>query len=185
MTILALSGSLRRDSYNTALLRAAAEIHPLEIVSIAGIPLYDGDVESTVGIPERVRDLKERFARASGLIIATPEYNSSIPGVLKNAIDWLSRPARDIPRIFGDLPVALCGATPGRGGTVLAQAAWLPILRILGVRPWFGRQLNIAGAGALFNDGALVNNDTRQRLDHFVAGFAEFVSVSPRRQHSS
>ena len=78
--------------------------------------------------------LKERVVETDGLLLVTPEYNTSIPGVLKNAIDWLTRPAKDIPRVFGDKPVALMGATPGPGGTRLAQAAWLPVLRILRTR---------------------------------------------------
>ena len=142
-TILGISGSLRRGSYNAALLRAAAELAPagvrIEMASIRGIPLYDGDVETESGIPSAVRALKERIASADGVLLVTPEYNNSIPGPFKNAIDWLSRPPADIPRVFGDRPVALMGATIGQGGTGLSQAAWLPVLRVLGTRPWFGR----------------------------------------------
>jgi chromate reductase len=108
--ILGISGSLRKGSYNTALLRAAIEAAPdgtrVEIASIRGIPLYDGDVEAESGVPDIVRDLKDRIARADGLLLVTPEYNNSIPGVFKNAIDWLTRPPADIPRIFGNRPVA-------------------------------------------------------------------------------
>ena len=100
-TILGLSGSLRRASYNTALLRAAREVAPdgveLEIGSIAGIPLYDGDVESEHGLPAAVAELKEKIVAADGLLLVTPEYNNSLPGVFKNAIDWLSRPAEGHP----------------------------------------------------------------------------------------
>src|SRR5262249_42079945 len=125
LTILGISGSLRRGSYNSMLLRAAVELAPedtrIDVASIAGIPLYDGDLEAEKGIPEPVRQLKDRIAQADGLLLVTPEYNNSIPGVFKNAIDWLSRPASDIPHVFGGRPVALAGATPGRGGTLLAQ----------------------------------------------------------------
>ena len=142
ITILGIAGSLRHSSFNDALLRAAAAAAPagctVDIASIRGIPLYDGDVEDATGVPEVVETLKERVAAADGLLLVTPEYNNSIPGVLKNAIDWLSRPASDVPRVFGNRPIALMGATPGRGGTILAQAAWLPVLRTLGTRPWFG-----------------------------------------------
>ena len=104
-TILALPGSVRRASFNVGLLRAAIEVAPatvtIETGSIAGIPLYNGDDEAATGLPEAVRVLKERIATSDGLLLVTPEFNNSIPGVFKNAIDWLSRPASDIPRVFG------------------------------------------------------------------------------------
>ena len=183
-TIIALAGSVRRASFNAALLRAAIEAAPatvtIETASIAGIPLYDGDAEAATGIPEPVRALKERVAAADGLLLVTPEYNNSIPGTFKNAIDWLSRPASDIPRVFGGRAVALMGATPGRGGTTLAQAAWLPVVRVLGMRPWFGRTLYVAGAGSVFDkDGKLVDEQVRKQVTAFMAGFAEFVIHSP------
>jgi NAD(P)H-dependent FMN reductase len=141
--ILGIAGSLRRGSYNAALLRALRELAPgsvsFEEASIRGIPIYDGDVEAESGLPEPVRALKERIASVDGLVLVTPEYNNSIPGPFKNAIDWLSRPPADIRRVFGGRAVALCGATLGGGGTNLAQVAWLPVLRVLGVRPWLGR----------------------------------------------
>ncbi len=80
--------------------------------------------------------LKEQIAGADGLILFTQEYNNGIADVFKNAIDWLSRPAEDIASVFGDKPVALCGASPGGFGTILSQDAWLPVLRTLGTRPW-------------------------------------------------
>jgi chromate reductase len=100
-TIVGLSGSPRRGSYNTALLRAAAGLVPagvtLELRTLHGIPLYDGDAEATGGIPDAVAALKDAIAAADGLLVATPEYNNGMPGVLKNAIDWLSR----APTVFG------------------------------------------------------------------------------------
>jgi chromate reductase, NAD(P)H dehydrogenase (quinone) len=130
--ILGISGSLRRASYNGALLRAATRLMPdeatLETGSIRGIPLYDGDVEAQ-GIPPAVTSLKEAIVKAHGVLLVTPEYNNGIPGVFKNAIDWLSRPAADIKRVFGGKPFAVMGASPGPFGTVLSQAAWLPVLR--------------------------------------------------------
>lgn len=180
--IIGIAGSTRRGSYNAALLRAAAEQAPssltVESASIAGIPLYDADLESAQGVPEEVTALKDTIAAADGLLLVTPEYNNSIPGVFKNAVDWLSRPAKDIPRVFGDRPVALMGATPGLGGTRLAQNAWLAVLRTLGTRPYCGKQLYVAGAGQVFDtDGRLVDEKVRKLLSEFVAGFARFLGA--------
>ena len=178
--ILGIAGSLRKASFNAALLRAAAALSPagtaVEIASIAGIPLYDGDLEADRGVPEPVTLLKDRIARADGLLIVTPEYNSSIPGVLKNAIDWLSRPSKNIPTVFGDKPVAVMGTTPGMAGTRLSQAAWLPVLRTLGTRPWFGKQLYAANAKQVFDEqGTLIDDKVKTLLTQFMTGFAAFV----------
>jgi NAD(P)H-dependent FMN reductase len=167
------------------LLRAAAELTPsgtvIEITSIREIPLYDGDVEASQGIPPAVDALKARIVAADGLLIATPEYNNSIPGVLKNAIDWLSRPPADIPRVFGSRPVAIMGASPGLFGTTLAQAAWLPVLRTLGMAPWFGGRMMVSNAAKVFDqDGRLIDDAVRERLRKFVNGFAAFVSERTR-----
>jgi chromate reductase len=182
-TIIGIPGSLRKGSFNAALLRAAAEVTSpatrIEIGSIREIPLYDGDVETEKGIPEPVKTLKDRIVSADALLMVTPEYNNSLPGVLKNAIDWLSRPAKDIPRVFGDRPVALMGATPGPGGTLLSQTAWLPVLRALRMRPWFGARLMVSDAGRVFDAaGDLVDEKIRSSLKNFIAGFEEFIRRS-------
>ncbi len=185
--IIGIAGSLRKASFNAALLRAAAEVSPagteVVIASIAGIPLYDGDLEAERGVPGAVTELKNRIADADGLLLVTPEYNHSMPGVLKNAIDWLSRPPKDIPRVFGGKPVAILGATPGVGGTRLAQTAWLPVLRALGTRAWFGKSLYVAGAAQAFDaDGRLVDEKVRQLLSELMAGFAAFVRDGASRE---
>jgi NAD(P)H-dependent FMN reductase len=182
-TIIGLSGSLRRGSYNAALLREAAALAPagctIQIESIREIPLYDGDLEAEQGIPKPVAALKDRIAAADGLLLVTPEYNNSIPGVFKNAIDWLSRPASDIGRVFGGKPVGLIGATPGGMGTAFSQTAWLPVLRTLGTRPFFGKNLYISGAGKIFDaHGHLTDNELRERLRVYVEQFAAFVERS-------
>lgn len=179
-TIIGIAGSLRKASFNASLLRAAVEVtppgHHVEIASIRDIPLYDGDVEAA-GIPEPVRALKDRIAAADGLLLVTPEYNHSLPGVLKNVIDWLSRPPADGARVFRGKPVALMGATQGAAGTILAQNAWLPVLRALGTQPYFGGRLLVSGAANVFNhEGKLVDDTVRENLVKFMAGFTEFVA---------
>lgn len=112
-------------------------------------------------------------------MLVTPEHNNSIPGVFKNAIDWLSRPASDISRVFGGKPVGLIGVTPGGMGTAFSQTAWLPILRTLGTRPFFGKNLYIPGAGKIFDEqGYLTDNELRERLRVYVEQFAAFVARS-------
>jgi NAD(P)H-dependent FMN reductase len=175
--IVGLAGSVRRGSFNAALLRAAAAMAPagtsVEIASIGDIPLYNGDVEAEHGIPATVVALQNQIAIADGLLLVTPEYNGSIPGVFKNAIDWLSRPAKEIERVFGDKPVALMGATPGRTGTRLSQTAWLPVIRQLGMRPWFKQQLFVASAGEMFDAaGNLTDPKLRELVQGFIRGFA-------------
>ena len=179
-TVVGISGSLRRGSFNTALLRAAAGLVPegseLKIGTIRGIPLYDADVESAEGIPPAVAALKEAIAAAEGLLLVTPEYNNSIPGAFKNAIDWLSRPPADIKRVFGGKPVALMGASPGGFGTILSHNAWLPVLRTLGTRPWFGGRLLVSRAQGVFDEsGTLVDETVKGQLRQFVHGFVAFV----------
>lgn len=179
-TIIALPGSWRRGSFNQMLARAAAAAAPagcsVQIASIREIPLYDGDLEATSGIPAPVAALKDRIAVADGLLLVSPEYNNSVPGTLKNAIDWLSRPAKDIPWVFGDRAVGVIGATPGAGGTRLAQSAWLPVLRALGTRPYFGKSLYLAEAGKAFDaSGALADEKLNSVLAGYMAGFAAFL----------
>ena len=178
--ILGIAGSVRARSYNASLLRAIVELAPddcrMETASIAGIPLYDGDIEAATGIPTVVETLKNRVAAADGLLLVTPEYNHSIPGVFKNAIDWLSRPPQDIPRVFGGRPVALMGATPGGMGTAHAQTAWLPVLRTLGTQPWFGTLLYVSGAHTVFDaSGTLLGAQIKERLRNSMTGFVAFV----------
>ena len=180
LTLIGISGSLRRGSYNSALLRAAAALMPpeseLRIASIADIPLYDGDVESAAGIPESVSRLKDAIAAADGLLLATPEYNNGIPGVAKNAIDWLSRPPADIARVFGGKPVAIAGASPGGFGTILAQNAWLQIFRTLGADLWPSGRLLVSRAANLVDaNGEIVDPATRDNLAKFVRGFVGHV----------
>ena len=118
--------------------------------------------------------LKTAVTEADGLLLVTPEYNNGIPGVFKNAIDWMSRPASDIATVFGGKPVGLIGASPGGFGTILSQNAWLPVLRTLGCDLYPGRLL-VSRAGQAFQDGRLANEDVRGQLSNFLTGFAAYV----------
>ena len=178
--IIGISGSLRNGSYNTMLLRAAASMMQdgtqFTIRSINEIPLYDGDLEASEGIPPAVTTLKDAIAGADGILLATPEYNNSIPGVLKNAIDWLSRPTTDIKRVFGGKKIALIGASLSGFGTILSQNAWLPVLRTLGTRPWFEGRLMVSRANKVFDDnGMLTDKAIEEQLQQFVDGFVRFL----------
>ena len=189
-TLIGLCGSLRRQSFNRLLLRVAIEAAPpgtaIELESIREIPLYDGDVEEEQGVPPAVQRLKDRLADADGLLIVTPEYNASMPGVLQNAIDWMSRPADDIPRVFSGRPVAIMGTTPGPGGTALSQASWLPVVRTLGMRPWFEGAVLVSNAGSAFDgNGRVADPATEARIRRFIEGFAVFVAMQRGHQERS
>ena len=179
--ILGISGSLRAGSFNTALLRAAQQVAgdgiAFDAVTLHGIPLYDGDAEARDGLPAAVTTLKDRIVASDGVLLVTPEYNNGIPGVLKNAIDWLSRPAADIARVFGDKPFAVVGASPGGFGTILSQDAWLPVLRTLETRFWSGGRFMLSRAHQAFNeDGQLVDEQMCEMLRKFLAGFTGFIA---------
>jgi chromate reductase, NAD(P)H dehydrogenase (quinone) len=179
-TIVGVSGSLRAGSYNSALLRVAASLMPvdseLRIESIKGIPLYDGDDELAYGVPEVAKKLKEAIVAADGFLLVSPEYNHGVAGVAKNAIDWLSRPAADIPRVFARKPVAIAGASPGAFGTVLAQNAWLPVFKTLGADLWSGGRLVVPRAATLVDaNGEITDATTRENVGKFVRGFVDYV----------
>ena len=185
VNILGISGSLRAQSFNTALLRAAQTaagegVH-IDAATLHGIPLYDGDLEQRDGAPPAVRELKQRMLDSDGVLMVTPEYNNGVPGVFKNAVDWLSRKTPDMPPVLADRPVALIGASPGGFGTVMSQNHWLPVLRTLGARQWNGGRLMVSRAQSVFGpDGALQDEAIRRQLTEFVHGFAQFVARSQR-----
>jgi chromate reductase len=182
INIIGISGSTRAGSFNSALLRAAAASVPqgarLRIESIASIPLYNFDEEVARGVPGAVARLKDAIAEADGLLLVSPEYNNGLSGVAKNAIDWLSRPPADIPRVFGGKPVAIAGASPGRFGTVLSQNAWLPVFKFLGAELWSGGRLLVPGAASAFDAGGEIQDPrVRENVRTFVAGFVAYVSA--------
>ncbi len=174
-TILGLSGSLRRASFNSGLLRAAAELAPegarVEIGAIREVPLYDADLEAAEGLPPAVERLQAQLQAADGVLLVTPEYNNGIPGVFKNAIDWMSRgPGL---KMWAGKPVAVIGASPGGFGTTMAQAHWLPVLRTLKADFWADGRLMVSRARDLCDeDGNLIDPKSRERLAEFMEGFA-------------
>jgi chromate reductase len=173
--LVGFAGSLRKASYNKALLAAAVDAMPdgasLEPLSIDDVPLYNGDIEENEGIPAGVQSLKDRIASADGLVIATPEYNGSMPGVAKNVVDWISRPADDLPRVTHGKPVVLMGATPGGLGTAFSQAAWLQVIRTLRMQLWVGGgPFYVSAAFKSFEDGK-ASDELAQRLTDYMAGF--------------
>jgi len=179
--LVGIAGSLRKASFNKALLAAARTVTPegteLEILSIDDVPLYNGDVEERVGIPESVMRLRRQIREAEGIVMTTPEYNAGVPGVLKNTLDWISRPVEKESSVFSGKPLALMGATPGGSGTALSQVAWLPTLRNLRLRLWTGGgNFLLSRAGDEITDGQLSAAKTEQ-LTKFVEGFVRFVEA--------
>jgi len=128
-------------------------------------------------VPAPVAALKERIVASDGVLLVTPEYNNGIPGVFKNAIDWLSRPAADIPRVFVNRPFAVIGASPGGFGTILAQNGWLPVLKTLGTRHWSGGRLLVSRVQKVIDEhGELQDEAIRQQLGDFLRGFAAYIA---------
>lgn len=170
VNVLGFSGSLRRDSYNTAALRAAAELLPpgmqLEIVDLSPIPLYNEDVRAQ-GFPEAVQAFRDRLAAADAVLIVTPEYNYSMPGVMKNAIDWASRPPN---QPFDGKPVAIMGASPSLLGTARAQYHLRQSLVFLNALPLNRPEVMIGRVDTKIDDqGRLTDEDTRQHIAKLLA----------------
>lgn len=182
MRVLALAGSLRRDSCNLRLLDAAAACAPAGMTidvyrDLAVIPLFNEDLEHAGGPAlEAVRRLRAAVAGADGLLIATPEYNQSMPGVLKNVVDWLSRAAPD--EVLAGKPVAVLGASSGRWGTRLAQHALRQTLFATESRVMPAPGLYIRDAASLFDDaGWLKDAGTQQSLQALLDAFAHWIGA--------
>jgi chromate reductase, NAD(P)H dehydrogenase (quinone) len=166
MKVLGISGSLRRDSYNTLLLEAASELMPgavhLELwPGLKDVPPYDQD-DDTESAPAAVAALRAAVAGADALLVATPEYNSSVPGQLKNALDWVSRPLATNP--LRNKPVVVVGASTGAFGAVWAQAELRKVLAAIGARV-VDAEVAVGHAPTRFDeDGRLVDADLREQL---------------------
>ena len=166
LDVLGIAGSLRAGSFNRSLLRAAQELAPagmqITAFDLAPIPLYNADVEAK-GDPEPVAALKSAIRQADALLIATPEYNFGVPGVLKNAIDWASRPPGK--SVLEGKPAALLGATPGHGGTARAQLALRQSFVFTRTAVLPGPEVLVAEAPERFGeDGTLRDESTRKHV---------------------
>ena len=180
LVVAGIAGSLRRGSFNRGLLRAAAESAPdgmaIESLEIRDLPLYDADLDVEGG-PEAVQEFKAAILMADGILIATPEYNYSLPGVLKNALDWASRAPE---RALQNKPVAIVGATPGRWGTVRSQLALRQVLTFPACRVMPGPMMTIAGAREHFDgDGNLTDAETRAQLAAVLEAFETWIRRVP------
>ena len=174
--VLGISGSLRAGSYNTAALRAARELAPngmtVETFDLSAIPLYNDDVRAQ-GFPPEVQKFRDAIAAADALLFATPEYNYSIPGVLKNAIDWASRPP-DLP--FDGKPGAIMGASPGKIGTARAQYHLRQMCVFLNIHILNKPEVMIGGAAEAFDsEGRLVDETTRGFVRDLMAALAAWT----------
>ncbi len=184
MRILAVSGSLRERSFNTSLLRAAIEAAPegVELEPWEGIgelPLYDEDLEAD-DVPESVRRLRQDWAAADAILFATPEYNGSVPGGLKNAIDWASRPK--LEAVLRNKPVAVVGASTGQFGALWAQQDLKRILGIAGARV-VGTEIPVARAHERFDEhGRLLDGELFEQLRLHLATLAAEAAVVPSPQ---
>ena len=180
--LVGISGSLRKESLNTKLLHQLSQFLPndtaFEILSIAGLPLYNADLDipASEDRPAPVNHFRQLLAKADGIVIVSPEYNYSIPGGLKNAIDWASR-GDDAP-LLGK-PVALMGATPGLWGTVRMQQAFLPVFQYLGMKPVHKPEVLMAQANTKFDEkGNLNDESTKNILRKKLAALREMIMKS-------
>ncbi len=178
MRILGISGSLRRGSHNRRLLRAAGDVLPPGVVlveweGLAGLPAFDEDLEAAP--PEPVRDLFDAIEEADALLIATPEYNASLPGALKNAIDWASRPFPD--NVLREKPAAVIGASTGLFGAVWAQAEVRKTLKASGAHV-LESELPVGMAdGAFDDDGDLIDPELTGRLGDLLSDLVREVDA--------
>ena len=181
MRILAISGSLRRESHNTALLRAAADLLPpgveLEVYDrLREIPPYDED-ERAAGTPAPVAHLWQAIEAADAVLVSTPEYNHSLPGQLKNALDWMSRPLAHSP--LRNKPAAVVGASTGMFGAVWAQAEARKVLTAIGSRV-LDRELPVPSADELLADGKITDDEIEAQLIAVIDALAEAVRERER-----
>jgi chromate reductase len=175
MKILGISGSLRKASWNTALLHTAAELLPgqeFSIAEIGDLPLMNQDLERDGKFPAPVERFRDEILAADALLFATPEYNASIPAPLKNAVDWASRP----PNSLYGKPAAICGASPGVLGTSRSQYVLRHTLGVLSVQLLCQPEVFIGGASQKFADGKLTDATTREFFGKMLEAFVAYAA---------
>ncbi len=177
LDLIAIPGSLRDGSLNRALARALPELCPegtgLEVVDLHDIPLYNADRDTEENRPPPVEALKERIRESDGVIVVSPEYNHGVPGVLKNALDWVSRPSYRSP--MAQKPCGLMGAAPGGSGTMRAQQHLKVILLGMAAQVFPHPGVAVSRARDKIRDGRLVDEDTREFVASYLADFASWV----------
>jgi chromate reductase len=175
--ILGVAGSLRRASLNRGLLRAAAELAPdevsIDVFDLAPVPLYNGDVEAA-GDPESVAALKAAIRAADGVLFVTPEYNHGVPGVMKNALDWASRPPASAA--LNGKPVGIIGASPGQTGSARGQSQLRQAFEFTNSYCMPQPEILVFRAHEKFDgDGRLIDEQTRKHLARYVAALAAWI----------
>lgn len=177
--ILAFAGSLRKGSFNKALVKAAIKLAPpgldIQIFDLEGIPLYNADVENQ-GNPVRVEEFKEAIGLADGVLIATPEYNHGVPGVTKNAIDWASRPPKNAP--LNKKPVGIIGASPGMTGSARGQSQLRQAFEFTNSYCMPQPEILVFQAHKKFDDqGEITDETTKEYLEKYLEAFREWVKI--------
>ena len=177
LRVIGIAGSLRKASYNRAMLRAAVELAPermkIEIHDLDGVPLFNEDVEAE-GVPQAVADLRQAISGADGLLIACPEYNHGVPGVLKNAFDWLSRPPRR--SVLQGKPTALMGASPGTTGTARGQSQLRQSFVFTDTPAMLQPEVLVGKAHERFDaEGKLTDDKVRDYLRMFLERFDAWI----------
>lgn len=190
MKVLGFAGSLRTGSFNKKALRVAlqgakdagAEIEELDLREL-NIPLYDGDVEQKDGLPKSVKIFKKKIEEADALLIASPEYNNSMSGVLKNVIDWASRKGEEGKNVFNDKPTVIITASPGRFGGLKAAIAFRPVARTLGMQ-LMNEEVQVANAGDVFDGDKIVNERVERQLKDLGKGLVDWTTrlKKPQKQ---
>lgn len=178
LKVLGFAGSLRRGSFNRSLIGSCRELAPegltVDVFDIDGIPLYNADLDNDESRPEAVREFKGAIEAADGVLIASPEYNYGVPGVLKNVLDWASRPGFASP--FFQKPTGIMGAAKGRSGTMRGQERLKLNLLGMGSQVFPHPGVAVSAAASKFDDGRLTDESTREFLAKYLESYAGWLA---------